>query len=505
MSRIHEVIARYEACRSVCEQGIDVLVIGDPAGDRFHRAIRKAVRQIDDSNLDVWQAFISAARAVRWRRMMQPQPRDFVTGLDEMVCRLSAEAEKLRGLVNDVSAVDDVVSTARELADDDPLTGQVLQRLVGEAGPRSSVVIAGNIGARSGLSDWLEPLGVKVLVASEFDRIGPEIKHTFAVGAPALYPASIVTAPATAKITFLMPSWFADRSVPASKLSEFAEGGVCVSARVREIGIDPATEMTPYTSDDEVDPFLPSPLWNARQKERREPKSDEVEAWKLLLGGGLALWLDDGERIRSLDPRQPAGDRISYEAVSDVREGTYLVLREGATERGAMYEAALASMGPHAESIAATQQLWKQALTKSIEKLGIRRVITELEQRGVGAATRITAWIEPTLICPRREENLAILLDWLGIPREPTYSNALALRRALYRAIAELRQELEEAVAQADMSTLERDAFIRLNLEREGFRSMLVTRVLARSPFTEIVHRNQARVPFPDEGALWLE
>ena len=132
-------------------------------------------------------------------------------------------------------------------------------------------------------------------------------------------------------------------------------------------------------------------------------------------------------------------------------------------------------------------------------------MIAELKARGVRSAARVRAWTEPTLICPKHEEDLAALLEWLGLPLQPTYANAVSLRRALYKAIADLRQELEDAVGQADLHALERDGFMRLELRREGFRGMIVARVLARAPFTEIVPRRQTRVPFPDGGAQWLE
>jgi hypothetical protein len=73
----------------------------------------------------------------------------------------------------------------------------------------------------------------------------------------------------------------------------------------------------------------------------------------------------------------------------------------------------------------------------------------------------------------------------------------------VYKASAELRKELESAVSQADLRVLERDGI--LHLDREGFRGMIVARVLARSPFTEIVPRPQVRVPFSDGSAQWLD
>ena len=77
--------------------------------------------------------------------------------------------------------------------------------------------------------------------------------------------------------------------------------------------------------------------------------------------------------------------------------------------------------------------------------------------------------------------------------------------RDSYKASADLRQELEVAVGQADLDALERDGFMHLQLEREGFRGMMVAKVLARAPFTVIRPRAQTRMLFFDGGGKWLE
>jgi hypothetical protein len=117
----------------------------------------------------------------------------------------------------------------------------------------------------------------------------------------------------------------------------------------------------------------------------------------------------------------------------------------------------------------------------------------------------VRAWADPRLICPQRDADFALLLDWLGEPAQPTYGNAITLRRAVYKASADLRKELEAAVGHADLRVLERDGILHLDLPREGFRGMIVARVLAKAPFTEIVSRHRVRVPFTDGSAQWLD
>jgi len=505
MSRIHDVVHRYDACRAVLKHGVDIFAVGDPAGARLNAAVRRALYQVDEDNRDVWEDLIRAASAARWRRMTQPQPNAYSPALSEAVTGVLRRAKLLRGFVGDDSLVDEIADAAAAVGDTDSPVGAELLRSVKEVGTEACVVIANTGSARAGVYGWLEQFGARVVVPSDLDDLPADVEQSYAIGPPAFFPASLVTAPATEAITFFMPAWFGNRSIPTSILAPHSEGGVAISAKVFFIGdvAEPAAGV-PEAAEIE-DTFYPQPVWGTRKSDDREPESDEVEAWKILLGGGLALWLDDGERIRSLDPRQPEGDRVGYEAVEDVQPGTYLVLRDGATEHAAMYDAALAAVGQRAASITATQERWKQALADRLARDGAKRVIDELKARNIFSPGRVRAWTGPTLICPRHEESLAALLEWLGIPLQPTYGNAVSLRRALYRASAELRQELEAAVGQADLHALQRDGLIHLELQREGFRGMIVARVLARAPFTEIVPRGQTRLPFPDGGAQWLE
>lgn len=504
MSRVHEVIQRYRSSQSVLKRGVDVIAVGDPAGAQMNAAIRRAIYEVGDDGSSAWESILRAANAVRWRRMMQPQPNAFAAAISEAIVAVLRETKRVRGLVGNEALLDQLEAAVTAVAAQDSPVGAELLRSIGEVGASSCVVVANNGAARGGLRAWLDEQGVAVVTPGELGDLPAEVEQAYLVGAPTFFPVSLVTAPPVELITFVLPAWFGNRSIPTSKFAS-AEGGMAVRAKVHLVGdvAEPAPSVPDQAEIDDV--YYPQPDWGRRQAGDREPESDEVEAWKVLLGGSLALWLDDGDRIRSLDPRQPAGSRVEYEVVANVQPGTFLVLREGATERGAMYEAALQALGAHAAStVTATQALWKQVLADRLAKDGPRRVVGELTAQGVRAASRVRDWVEPTLISPKREEDLAALVSWLGLPVR-VYDNARRLHRSLYKASADLRQELEEAVDRADLRELERDGFMRLDLKREGFRGMMVARVLARSPFTEIVRRQQARVPFPDRSAQWLE
>ncbi|MER7604760.1 hypothetical protein [Nocardioides sp. NPDC127503] len=504
-SRVQEVIRRYEASAAVLRHGVEIFAVGDPAGARLNAAVRRLIYTADENGSDIWGDLLRAANALRWRRMTQPQPGDRNQALIEAARAVRREARLLAGAVADDALLEEVSRAAEDVRETDSPVGHELRRSIEEADPAICAVVASSNPARAGLQDWLETLAVPVVLPGELGGLSDAIEQLYVVGPPIFFPSSVVTAPATEEVAFLLPSWFGHRSLPTSRLAMQADGAMKVQAKERVVG-DVTEPESPVPGDEPTeDIYYPQPTWRGRTSGDREPGADEAEAWKVLLAGQLAIWLDDGDRIRTLDPRQPAGERVTYAAVDAVAQGTYLVLRDGATERGAMYEAALRRMGTRADNIVVTQRAWKAALTRQLAVRSASACIRELRAQGVRSAARVRAWIEPTLISPKHEQDLVLLLEWLGLPVEPTHRNAMELRRAVYQATADLREELEDAVSRADLAALEREGYMRLAIAREGFRSMVVARVHARSPYTEIVARQQTRVPFGDRSSEWLE
>ena len=68
-----------------------------------------------------------------------------------------------------------------------------------------------------------------------------------------------------------------------------------------------------------------------------------------------------------------------------------------------------------------------------------------------------------------------------------------------------MRETLEQAVEDTDLTGLERDGRLDLRIRVEGFRDLVAARVLAVSPHAQVIPRRQARVLFNDRSARWLE
>lgn len=504
MTRVALLNRRYAASAALARRGIELIAVGDPAGARFNAAVRRLIVFIREDGGDYLHDLAGASKALSWRRITQPQPVEVNPGLRELADEVSRQAARLRGALADQELLDELIAAATRMASESSAIGPVLLRSIEEVGAESSIVVAASMRAASSLASWLKEYGVPVFSAGDLERSPFIREQAYIVGPPRIYRPFLVTAPVTDEVSFILPAWFRDCGVPRSAIAAHAEGAIQIEGRIFAVGDSNERESDLAEAGDE-EVYLPQHLWVARRFNDREPTPEEVEARKVLLSGNLAIWLDDGERIRSLDPRQPIGERVTYTDVAAVREGSHLLLRQGATERGALHQAALVKLGPHAEAIDAAQAAWKDALAQRLRQHGYRRMVEDLRAVGVKTADRARAWIEPSLIRPNSDQDFHRLLQWLGLPVQPTIGYATKLRQALYLVSADVGKELEAAVAAADLSELETIGHLSLDIDAEGFRGIIATRVLAISPFTEIMPRHDARVPFEERSGQWLE
>ena len=502
MNRIEALNERYEAVRWLVNHGVEIVAVSDPPGARANAAVRLLLPAVQKDGPEIWGDLFGALKFLRWRRVVQPQPVAENRSIQEGAQQVVQEVKRLRGAVASNALLDEVEAAASAVAESDSLVGTVLLRSINEVGPGSCVVIAANKPTQIEIESWLSEINTLVLTPGELGRLQPSFELAYVIGPPRLFGPALVTAPIASEVSFYAPDWFADWSIPQSSIAKYAEGAVIVGARV-------VTEGTGGDSDfiqkEAGDDFLPEPDWGTRQSPDREPGNDEVEANKVLLSGNQAVWLDDGDRIRTLDPAQPAGERVAYIPVGSVTTGSYLLLRQGVTEHGALYQGVLNLLGPQGGSADEMQRAWKDRLSRRLAEMGYREVVLQLKARGVRTAERAQAWTDPNLIRPLNDYDFERLLEWLDIRPKDTFENATWLRQMLYQVSADIRKELEVAISAADLLELERTGYLSIRVETEGVRGILAARVLAISPFSEIKLRRDTRVPFKDKAGRWLE
>jgi len=505
MTRIYDLNRRYSASYALVRDGVEILAVGDPISARFNAATRQLLIAAKNDGPGLWDDLVGATKALRWRLVTQPQPISMNPALKAGAEEVVRQSRLLRGAVSNGAILEALATSASLVGITDPPMGRALLRSVQEVGPGSCVVVAASSAAASAIGDWPTLSGTPVLTAGELERTRPDVSQAYVVGPPRFFRSSLVTAPVTTSVTFLMPSWFGDRQIPHSTLAAYADGALRLKSRVFLEGDTSDSESLAEDSVVAEDQMLPQPVWGTHRSDDREPASDEVSASKVVLSGGIALWLDDGDRIRVLDPAQPSGERVGYSEPGDIRPGAYLLIRRGETERTALHQAALAALGARRESVDASQQRWKAELEKRVRQYGHSAVVTALRIAGVKASDRARAWAEPLLARPSADRDFEALLGWLGLPTQPYFANATLLRASIISVGQKVRHQLEDAVSAADLAALEREGSLTLDAKTYGFRSMVAARVLAISPFSEIVNRRDARVPFEDGGGRWLE
>jgi hypothetical protein len=505
VSRFEWLNERYDAAASVSAHGVEMLTVGDSAGAHLDAAIKELTVLARTDGPELWADLLGAARQLRWRLVTEPQPIELNPQLQEVARAVTSQAERLHAAVGGGArtVLRQLEAAAIDVGHRDSVIGPVLVRCIQEVGADACRVLAAGSRSAAGLSRWFTESGLGAMVVSGIDRGDDVVEQAYAVGPPRIFPPSAITSPTANAVTFIFPSWETNRSLPRTVLSAQAEGAIRPRSRTFTEGDEPVlARPTPDVADD----LVPLPTWTALRAPDREPGADEVVARKVLLSGALSIYLDsDGEHIRSLDPTQPAGERVTHSDVQLVGPGTYLVLREGQGERQALYDRAIALLcdrGPQAKE---SQRQWKEALQVKLRRAGRREVGRALAQVGVHRTERATAWTEETLARPQNDQDFVRLLAWLDVPLHPTFELATELRRLRLQASADVRESLERALSAASMTTLEEHGHLRLDLDLPGFRGIIATRVLAISPHAELIARHDVRVITPDRSAQWLE
>ncbi|QDY66593.1 hypothetical protein FQA45_09800 [Glutamicibacter halophytocola] len=483
-----------------------MILVNDPIGESLNRTVCKLSRSIREHELNALEEIESAAKALLWRYVTRPQPLSHNQGIDEICRAIQQQVAHFKNKIQDRALLTDLTESVKQIGLGDPLTGRVLLESCQEVGAKNAVVVAASRPATQDLRTWLEPYGIAVVTQSELARLNAHFEITYAVGPPKFFGSSVVTSPATNELSYLLPSWFKDRSIPLSAISAHSEGKIQIRSRLYSVG--PALEVAakPLEENLELESYLPQPIWSRpRGATTEHVEEDRAQARKIYLSGEFSIWLDDGERIRTIEIGNPPGERVSYTNVGSIKRGTFLLLRQGVSEYGALADASKKALGNLAREIEFTQSNWKQALGKKINEHSKTYIIKQLEMEGIATPNRAFAWVEKDLICPQKKSDFLALLRWLQVPVEPTLSNAMALRRQTYKTRNDIHRQLEKSIANADMNHLERNGFLQVGYETEGFRGILATRVLAISPDHEIVPKSNLRVPSSDRSARWLE
>nr|WP_159047576.1 hypothetical protein [Streptomyces antibioticus] len=508
MSRLQQLIELYRVAEEVAEgrSRLELVSIADQTAWRVDQILRSLTAALGGESATPLADVVACARSLRWCLLIEPFP------VRHGAARF-ARAREIEALATRcIRSVDDALhEPLRELillaqavcADTLPPTGELLLQSIREIGAEDCVVILASARAAQGTQEWFGELDLRAQVASDTHHSQLAIHDTaYYVGPPSLFRPSVTASPRARNITYLFGSWVRDRRIPRLRLAEFAEGASSLRIRTFQVGDQPAlpAKLASVAPD-----LRPEPVWTPPPADRAACH-DDVMARQVLLGGGLSIMLDtDGELIRALNPARPVGERVELRRVADLVPGAYLVLREGETGRDALYERTMQLLGDDSTAVEATQNEWKSALRRRLTSLGRPKVVDALRRTGLKAAGQAAAWTERTVARPQRDEDFLLLLKWLELEPDRYIANASLLRRRRSQAMADIREELERSLADADMQSLERDGCLRVVPGGTRFAGITAARVLAIAPFEVPVHKHAIRIPRDNRSARWLE
>ena len=500
--------ASYRRCRELQRVGVEVIAVAEPPVARLDRLARSLISRSQMAGSEAIEPLVQAVKSVRWKALTTPVPFEQSATVQNAIELVHAELNGMRGTLAERSEglVQELDKCLKELTSYQPAIGQVLKRSLAEVGSMNPAVLLPNFGAKAETKAWFALLGIEAPVVSHGDlrAAADDAELVYAIGPPRFFNWSLFSSGITDELIFIVASWFRDWELPASHFLDVAEEPVSISCRVQFEGGTPDGE----DEDREVHPrdkrFLPQPIWEIKDPVTRERQPGEVIARRVLLAGERAIWLDNGDRIRCLDPILPEGERVFYVPVPSVGVGTILVLREGVTLHGVPLEMAVSALEAEGIDARGTQIHWKHALSESLRAHGESHVQAELQKLGVIAYSQVRSWVESTLTRPSRDSDFLNLLSFLGLSDSHCFNNATRLRSQASIETVAVRERLETAVALGDLEQLQRSGYVAFDIAEDGFRGIIATRVLAISETEHLVPRNELRRLQEDRNSLWL-
>jgi hypothetical protein len=214
-----------------------------------------------------------------------------------------------------------------------------------------------------------------------------------------------------------------------------------------------------------------------------------VSARSVLLQGGLvtAVAASGERREYVLSPEEVGADRVQEIASQDLRVGDFILLRTQGGDDDYIRAMADEYLGAtRAERLRSLQTEWKDGLSVAARRLGLTGLITALKNNGSTVANHMNVrnWLSSMSLRTRDRADFAAILVVAGLTgREDEFWSAMGeLHSAHIHAGHRIGELLREAVASADLSSLQEDGRADIALQDNRAGSLSALRVEAISP-----------------------
>lgn len=381
---------------------------------------------------DLWQPCARLLRQTRRLVCNVPLPFDHPQLLfSGNAAQLDAQAIRLAPVAG-ADRVEHFGQAARLLArladcSDDPL-GDCVRDFLTLDDVREGIVIVSDRRLTDAVAETMKRRDVAVRVGTEADlAVGGVHGSAAVVGPPRWLKPALLNAPRARNVALVHYCFFREEPavesllygpvVSTGVLRPVQKSAVFLSGPPREYEGQAATKPADLLSAEECTlgeeiraAFPGSPSHHGRVR-------NEVQAHAALLADGSHVLLPEDSDARILTLRAQALPEVRIEQVSasSVDSGDYLVLRSKPHHQD-LTERADALLGSEAESLRATQRLWKDLLWErtGAHSRGIRGVADDLRRAGAHTAN-VGYWISDWCIRPRSRSDFAVVLRYLGI------------------------------------------------------------------------------------------
>jgi hypothetical protein len=318
----------------------------------------------------------------------------------------------------------------------------------------------------------------------------------FVIGAERWFPPFVFDAPRSNRTEVAHYQWIKDGRQPPRAFISAAPNAAESPAPADD------TEDT-YDADD----LLPVIDWRGIGQKIAasdiQGATESVEARLVLLEGDSAVFLEssDGASILTIDlEADESTQRIARIQVSEVRPGTFLLLR---TTGGGDYVVAEADryfLKDRAAELRARQHEWKALLRQEVQKDGLLGVSLKLIDLGSASAEEINVrnYISPRSIRTRVPEDFRAVMRLVGLgEKSESYWEMMGeIDHAHRLAGHRIRRQLLRRLAELDLTELERVGRLDITLPDVDAGGLTAFRVLDVSPDQQLVSIGRLGHPF---------
>ena len=318
----------------------------------------------------------------------------------------------------------------------------------------------------------------------------------FVIGAERWYPPFVFDAPRSKRTEVARYSWIKDARQPPRAFISSAPSTAEPPEPVND------TEDT-YDADD----LLPVIDWRSIGQKIAASDTqgaiESLEARLVLLEGDSAVFLEsaDGASVLSIDLwADESTQRIARIQVSEVRPGTFLLLRTSGGGDYVVAEADRHFLKERAKELRERQHEWKALLRREVQKDGLFGVSLKLIDLGSASAEEINVrnYISPRSIRTRAPEDFRAIMRLVGLGEKwESYWDMMGeIDHAHRLAGHRIRRQLLRRLAELDLNELERVGRLDITLPDVDAGGLTAFRVLGLSPDQQLVSIGRLGHPF---------